>query len=71
MTDSGRTVYGGGGITPDEKFVEPKLDVLQGELLRGALFSFTRDYFAKHSRPTCPRAGCRMPASSKTCTITC
>ena len=25
MTDSGRTVYGGGGITPDEKYVPPKL----------------------------------------------
>jgi carboxyl-terminal processing protease len=49
MTDSGRTVYGGGGITPDEKYQEPRLDVLQGELLRGALFSFTRDYFAKNS----------------------
>ena len=34
MTDSGRTVYGGGGITPDEKFEAPKLDRLQIELLR-------------------------------------
>ena len=25
MTDSGRTVYGGGGITPDEKYTAPKL----------------------------------------------
>ncbi len=49
MTDSGRTVYGGGGITPDEKYQDPKLDVLQGELLRGDLFSFTRDYFAKNA----------------------
>ena len=25
MTDSGRTVYGGGGIAPDEKYVPEKL----------------------------------------------
>ena len=49
MTDSGRTVYGGGGITPDEKYVAPKLDVLQTELLRkGAFFNYTRHYFASH-----------------------
>jgi carboxyl-terminal processing protease len=48
MTDSGRTVYGGGGITPDEKYQEPKLDTLEGELLRNGFFSFTRDYFATH-----------------------
>src|SRR5215813_3001216 len=34
MTDSGRTVYGGGGITPDEKYVAPKLEQFQIELLR-------------------------------------
>ncbi len=62
MTDSGRTVYGGGGITPDEKFVEPKLDILEGELLRGALFSFTRDYFAKHSSTNLPKGW--MPDAS-------
>jgi carboxyl-terminal processing protease len=49
MTDSGRTVYGGGGITPDEKFEAPKLDGLQAELLRSRLFEFTRFWFAKHS----------------------
>ena len=49
MTDSGRTVYGGGGITPDEKFVAAKLDALQTELLRkGAFFNYTRYYFGKH-----------------------
>ncbi len=26
QTDIGRVVYGGGGITPDEKFEAPKLD---------------------------------------------
>ena len=48
MTDSGRTVYGGGGITPDEKFETPKLDAFQSELFRNTLFSFTRSYFSKH-----------------------
>ncbi len=55
MTDSGRTVYGGGGITPDEKYQEPRLDILQGELLRGSLFSFTRDYFATHKASALPK----------------
>jgi carboxyl-terminal processing protease len=47
-TDSGRTVYGGGGITPDEKYESPKMDSLQLELFRNGLFSFTRSYFATH-----------------------
>jgi carboxyl-terminal processing protease len=49
MTDSGRTVYGGGGITPDEKFVTPKLDPLEVSLLRNGFFSFTRKYFTRHT----------------------
>ena len=49
MTDGGRTVYGGGGITPDEKYETPKLDALEAELYRNGLFTFTRDYFAQHS----------------------
>jgi len=49
MTDSGRTVYGGGGITPDEKFVPSKLDPLEVSLLRNGFFSFTRKYFNKHT----------------------
>jgi len=49
MTDSGRTVYGGGGITPDEKYSTPKLDHLQGELIsKSAFFNFTRYYFGQH-----------------------
>jgi carboxyl-terminal processing protease len=48
MTDSGRTVYGGGGITPDEKFETPKLDALELQLYRKGLFNFTRSYFATH-----------------------
>ncbi|MEO8598126.1 MAG: S41 family peptidase [Candidatus Solibacter sp.] len=48
MTDSGRTVYGGGGITPDEKYDTPKLDRMQAELARNGLFDFTRIYFGSH-----------------------
>ena len=49
MTDGGRTVYGGGGITPDEKFETHKMDKLEGELVRSGFFTFTRQYFSKHS----------------------
>ncbi|MFN3322317.1 MAG: S41 family peptidase [Bryobacteraceae bacterium] len=46
MTDSGRTVYGGGGISPDEQFTSPKLNRFQTELLRKfAFFNFTAKYF--------------------------
>jgi carboxyl-terminal processing protease len=49
MTDSGRTVYGGGGITPDEKYAPPKPDHLQIQIsLKGAFFNFTRYYFGQH-----------------------
>jgi carboxyl-terminal processing protease len=49
MTDSGRTVYGGGGITPDEKYTAPKPDRMQSEFLRkDAFFNFTRTYFGSH-----------------------
>jgi carboxyl-terminal processing protease len=48
MTDSGRTVYGGGGITPDEEYTTPKLDSLEAQLYRNGLFDFTRVYFGKH-----------------------
>jgi carboxyl-terminal processing protease len=49
MTDSGRTVYGGGGITPDEKYEAPKLTRLELALAREGLFNFTRSYFGTHS----------------------
>jgi len=49
MTDGGRTVYGGGGITPDIKYDTPKMDALEAELYRNGLFSFTREYFGKHT----------------------
>ncbi len=47
-TDSGRTVYGGGGITPDEKYTVPEFDSLEVQLYRKGLFNFTRSYFASH-----------------------
>jgi len=47
-TEGGRTVYGGGGITPDEKFETPKLDRVQIELFRYGLFNYTRSYFGTH-----------------------
>ena len=49
MTDSGRTVYGGGGITPDQKYQQPKMDSLEIDLARkNAYFDFTRYYFGSH-----------------------
>jgi len=49
MTDTGRTVYGGGGITPDEKIPSQKLNKFQSELLRKyAFFNFTAQYFGNH-----------------------
>jgi carboxyl-terminal processing protease len=49
-TDSGRTVYGGGGITPDEKFEEPKLDAFQVLVARRkyAFFNFASHYLGTH-----------------------
>ena len=49
-TDSGRTVYGGDGITPDEKFVEPKMDPFQVLLKyrKYAFFNFASHYFGTH-----------------------
>ena len=49
MTDAGRTVYGGGGITPDEKYTAPAPDKMQIEFLRkDAFFNFTKNYFGTH-----------------------
>jgi carboxyl-terminal processing protease len=46
MTDSGRTVYGGGGIAPDEKYDPVKLNRFQSELAgQAAFFTFTARYF--------------------------
>ncbi len=46
-TDSGRDVYGGGGITPDEKYLAPGLNRFQAELLRNsAFFDFAPRFLA-------------------------
>jgi len=50
MTDSGRTVYGGGGITPDVKF-ETKATAVQAGLIRNyAFLNFAANYLAQHGR---------------------
>jgi carboxyl-terminal processing protease len=50
LTDSGRTVYGGGGITPDEKIEIPELNRFQGSLLQHyAFFDFAKHYLATHT----------------------
>ena len=49
MTDSGRTVYGGGGISPDEKYEPEKLNRFQIDLTRKfAFFDFIAKYFSNH-----------------------
>ncbi len=51
LTDSGRTVYGGGGITPDEKIESPKSNHFQDELLyqRRLLPLCAGHYLANHT----------------------
>jgi carboxyl-terminal processing protease len=50
LTDSGRTVYGGGGITPDESIDNPKTNRFQETLLQNyAFFNFSKHYLAVHS----------------------
>jgi carboxyl-terminal processing protease len=47
LTDSGRTVYGGGGITPDEKIEAPKPNHFQDTLLMHYIFfNFSKHYLA-------------------------
>jgi carboxyl-terminal processing protease len=47
LTDSGRTMYGGGGITPDIKFTAPKNTRFQDQLLQKyAFFNFAKRYMA-------------------------
>ena len=49
QTDGGRQVYGGGGITPDIKMAQPKLNPVQDNLARnGAFFTFAQHYLAVH-----------------------
>ena len=50
LTDSGRTVYGGGGITPDEKIDTPRLNHFQESLLQHyAFFNFAKHYLSNHA----------------------
>ena len=48
-TDSGRTVYGGDGITPDVKFDTPKANRFQGEMqTHYVFFDFAKKYLSNH-----------------------
>ncbi len=50
LTDSGRTVYGGGGITPDEKLPELKSNHFEDQMLMNyAFFDFSKHYLASHT----------------------
>jgi carboxyl-terminal processing protease len=50
LTDAGRTVYGGGGITPDEKIESPKSNHFQDELLyKSVFFHFAAHYLANRT----------------------
>ncbi len=54
LTDGGREVYGGGGITPDIRIPDPKLTPPQELLLQhGAFFNFGKYYLGVHK--TIPR----------------
>jgi carboxyl-terminal processing protease len=49
LTDSGRTVYGGGGITPDVLYPPVKTNHFQDDLLQHyAFFNFAKRYTASH-----------------------
>jgi carboxyl-terminal processing protease len=49
LTDSGRTVYGGGGITPDVKLDPIKSTPFQDSLLQHyAFFNFSKHYMVSH-----------------------
>ena len=50
LTDSGRTVYGGGGITPDDKIESPEPNSFQKELLiDNVFFKFAPVYLSDHT----------------------
>jgi carboxyl-terminal processing protease len=59
-TDSGRKVYGGGGIMPDEKFATPvfnilerRMSVLKSQVYPGPIYHFADQYFAG-KKPSLP-----------------
>ena len=55
MTDSGRTVYGGGGISPDEKYTPPKVDSFETALVVNYVFqNYTHHFFALHKAKIAP-----------------
>jgi len=48
-TDSGRVVFGGDGISPDEKYEPPKITRLEAQLTDQLVFFFyAPEFFAKH-----------------------
>ena len=48
-SDTGRIVYGGGGITPDYVVEEPKVNDFQANLAaKFGVYTFVRDYLAKN-----------------------
>lgn len=50
LTDAGRTVYGGGGITPDEKIDMPRANHFQEELaFKSVFFHFAPHYLANRT----------------------
>jgi carboxyl-terminal processing protease len=50
LTDAGRTVYGGGGITPDEKIDAPKSNRFEDALMfKDVFFLFAPVYVSKHA----------------------
>ncbi len=56
MTDSGRVVYGGGGITPDEKYTAQPYNKFQIENLRKfTFFKFSAKYFGPQANPKLPQ----------------
>lgn len=49
LTDGGREVYGGGGITPDVKYEDPKLNPTEESLVQhGVFFEFAKYYLGVH-----------------------
>ena len=66
MTDSGRTVYGGGGITPDEKYEPPKYNAFQIEVLRKyALLQFLGQVLRHPRREAAEGLGTRREADQR------
>ena len=57
MTDSGRTVYGGGGISPDEKYQATKLNKFQIDIKfrKEAFFHYAPKFFAERGSSKLPQ----------------